>query len=199
MIVFWLSVGKKSEMQNLCRSREKSLPFYIFSYERTLLENCIRHSSKCTNGYFLSYYIDLSVRDAAGGTHLSLNQHDLLGQASFTACLLWPMYFSHFWPKTALQFLLDGQDHKQIHMIFFLIYTWIRKPRFWTFTMFGEWTVYKQNCTIASGGKDDCLLLFFFPIFFFFAFLNQLNNKKDGRQLPPSLNSCLALRWREAE
>lgn len=142
----FLTVLEKEWDAKFVQIQGKRLPFYIFSCERTLLENCIRHSSKCTNGYFLSYYIDLSVRDAAGETQLSLNQHILLGQASFTASLLWPMYFSHFWPKTALQFLLDGQDHKQIYIIFFLIYTWIRKPRFWTFSMFGEWTVYKQNC-----------------------------------------------------
>lgn len=167
-------------MQILCRFRKKACLFKFFLYERTLLENCIRHSSKCTNGYFLSY-IDLQVRDAAGETLLSLNQHDLLGQASFTAGLLWPMYFSHFRPKTALQFLLDGQDLKQITRYFF-IFTWIRKPRFWTFTMFGEITVYKQNCTIASGVKDCGLLYFPFTTFFFPSY--QLDKRMNGRLLP---------------
>lgn len=48
-------------------------------------------------------------------------RYDLPGQALLAACLLWPMYFSHVWPKTTLQLLLDGQDDKQIYIIFFLI------------------------------------------------------------------------------
>lgn len=38
-------------MQNLCSSRGKAC-FYFFPFERPLLQNCIMHSSICTNGYF---------------------------------------------------------------------------------------------------------------------------------------------------
>lgn len=99
----------------------EKLAFYFFPFERPLLQNCIMHSSICTNGYFLSCYIDIHARNAAGETCFVSKRYDLPGQASLTACLLWPMYFSPFWPKTTLQLLLDGQDDKQIYIIFFLI------------------------------------------------------------------------------
>lgn len=167
MIVFWLSVGKEWDAK-FVQIQGKRLPFYIFSYERTLLENCIRHSSKCTNGYFLSYYIDLSVRDAAGETHLSLNQHNLLGQASFTACCD-QCTFHSFDPKLHFSFCWMDKNTSKFTWYFSSYIPELESPDFGLSQRLGN-RLYKQNCTIASGGKDGGLLFFFFsflpPILF---------------------------------
>lgn len=159
--------------------QEKSLPFTFFLSKRPLLQNCIMHSSICTNGYFLSYYIEIHAWNAAGETCFVSKRYDLPGRASLTARLLWPVYFSHVWPKT-LQLLLDGQDDKQIYIIFFLIYKLpTKKLKSWTFTKRvweGRWwwrrINKKQSWTIEAWWWWWLLALFFFwfQVCFFFMF-----------------------------
>lgn len=66
----------------------KSLPFlfYFFPFlkEHCFKENCIMHSSICTNGYFLSYYIDIHARNAAGETTFTVLLFVLLSQSDTT-------------------------------------------------------------------------------------------------------------------
>lgn len=52
MVVFCPLLLEKSEMQKIVQFQGKSLPFTFFLFERPLLQNCIMHSSICTNGYF---------------------------------------------------------------------------------------------------------------------------------------------------
>lgn len=159
--------------------QRKGLPFCFFPFKRPLLQNCIMHSSICTNGYFFSYYIDIHVWNAAGETCFVSKRYDLPGQASLTACPLWPMYFfSHVWPKM-LQLLLDGQDDKQIYIIFFIIYKLPTKEKknnnpleSWTFHQMiwgGRQRINKkQSWTIAEWWLLALILLI--PSLFFFMF-----------------------------
>lgn len=116
------------------------------------------------------------------------------------ACPLWPMYFSHFWPKTTLQLLLDGQDDKQIYIIFFLICksnkTTKKKLKSWTFTKWvggqriNQETKLNNRRVVIDGGS---LCFSFDSKFncFVFSLPARLRNW-DGRHLPPSsLPSCL--------
>lgn len=57
--------------------------------------------------------------------------------------------------------------------------------------MFGEWTVYKQSCTIASGVKDCGLVFSPSPHFFLLTFLDQLDKRMDGRVILPSVSAWL--------
>lgn len=65
-----VTVGKEWDAK-FVQFQGKSLPFTFFLFERPLLQNCIMHSSICTNGYFLSCYVDIHARNAAGETRLS--------------------------------------------------------------------------------------------------------------------------------
>jgi len=89
-----LLLGKKKRswcnFRAVLRQRGKSLPFFIlffcvsFLKEHCFKENCIMHSSICTNGYFLSYYIDIHARNAAGETTLTVLLFVLLSQSDTT-------------------------------------------------------------------------------------------------------------------
>jgi len=70
--------------------RGEKLAFFYFIFcvsflkEHCFKENCIMHSSICTNGYFLSYYIDIHARNAAGETTLTVLLFVLLSQSDTT-------------------------------------------------------------------------------------------------------------------
>lgn len=121
-------------------------------------------------------------------------KYDLPGQASLTACLLWPMYFSHVWPKT-LQLLLDGQDDEQIYIIFFLIYKpQTKKLKSWTFTKWVGGTKDKQETKLNNSWAvvmmaTRSVFLLIPGLFFLHVFPCQLDRETgmDNTSLP----SCL--------
>lgn len=154
MVIFCPLLLEKEWDAKICAVPGEKLAFYFFPFERPLLQNCIMHSSICTNGYFCRITLTSTLGTQLERPVLASTRYDLPGQASLTACLLWPMYFSHFWPKTTLQLLLDGQDDKQIYIIFFLIYKLNRKKKLKsrTFTKWvgGQRINKKQSWTIEE-------------------------------------------------
>lgn len=185
-------------MQILCRSREKACLFTFFLYERTLLENCIRHSSKCTNGYFLSYITLTSMF----GTQLERRiclwiNTTYWGRPHSQPVCCDQCTFHTFDPKLHFSFCWMDKITSKLHDIF-LIYIWIRKPRFWAFTMFGEWTVYKQIVLLQVVLRIVACFFSPFPTFFF-SCVSLPAWQKNGWTTAPSLSFCLALQRREAE
>lgn len=130
MVVFCPLLLKKSEMQNLCSSRGKAC-LLLFPFERPLLQNCIMHSSICTNGYFLSYYIDIHAWDAAGETCYVSNT-TCRGRPRLQPVRCDQCTFLTFDPKRFNYCWMDKMTSKSI---FFLIYnSQTKKLESWTFT-----------------------------------------------------------------
>lgn len=194
----------------ICSSRRKACLFlFLFFYCIFFLsrDHCFK-IAKCTHQYALMGTFSRITLTSMFGTQLerpvsSQNDTTYQGQASFTACLLWPMYFwflffSHVWPKM-LQLLLDGQDDKQIYILFFIIYKLPTKeekkktnkkqqrlsPGLFTkwFEGGGEGLTRNKAEQLKSGG---CLLLFFwFQVCFSSCFfLPARPCDWDGQHLP---------------
>lgn len=186
-------------MQLFCRSREKSLPFYIFFRMR---EHCLKIAYGTHQNALMGTFCRIlhwppcsgrSWRDAFVSKPTQVIGAGLIHSLSAVTNVLFTLLTQNCTSVSA------GWTRSQAnYIIFFLIYTWIRKPRFWAFTMFGEWTVYKQSCTIASGVKD-CGLVFSPSPHFFSLDISWPAWQKNGWTTDPSLCFCLALQWREAE
>lgn len=82
MVWFFCPLGREewdAKFVQFLGGKKACLLLFFFFFERPLLQNYIMHSSICTNGYFLSCYVDIHARNAAGETCFCLKAIRLTG------------------------------------------------------------------------------------------------------------------------
>lgn len=128
---------------------KKSLPL-SFPVKRPLLQNCIMLSSVCTNGYFCRIALISSLGPPSERPILSQSDRTPPGQAWIPACQLWPMYFSHFWPKT-INCWMDTTTNKSILYFFLISNLQMKISNPWLSQMNGNIRIFKiQSGTIEE-------------------------------------------------
>lgn len=136
MVVFCPLLLEKSEMQKFVQFQGKSLPFTFFLLRDHCFKNCIMHSSICTNGYFSSCYVDIHARKCSWRDAFVSKRYDLLGQASFTACVRCDQCTFHTSdPKLRFNYCwMDKITSKSTLYFSSFINNYKKKLKSWTFT-----------------------------------------------------------------
>lgn len=188
----------------ICAVPGEKLAFYFFPFERPLLQNCIMHSSICTNGYFCRITLTSTLGTQLERPVLSQSDTTYRGRPRLQPVCCDQCTFLTFDPKLRFNYCWMDKMTSKSSLYFFLIYKSNkkrkkkRKARILDFHQTSGGTKDKQET--KSNNRRVVVMMAARSVFLFdskFVFLHvfpcQLDTEnRDGRRLPPSsLPSCL--------
>lgn len=105
----------------ICAVPGEKLAFYFFPFERPLLQNCIMHSSICTNGYFCHVTLTSTLGTQLERPLLSRSDTTYRGRPRSQPVCCDQCTFHTFDPKLRFNYCWMDKMTK-ICIIFFLVY-----------------------------------------------------------------------------